>query len=134
MQTFFANSANHKEEEGFRTSSRFVVFLLILNLNCCSPSDTPTKQQGKQFVEGNLRRIGSPIKNFTISDDHLGERSGATFYCFNWYGDLVWNYPKGASTKLHGYAKFMKTHDGWRPDHINYVESAGSAVADLKCE
>jgi hypothetical protein len=134
MQTVFSNSANRKEEEGFRASSRFVIFLLILNLNSCSPSDTPTKQQVKELVEGNLRRIGSPIKNFTIRDGQLGERSGATFYCYNWYGDFVWDYPKGVNTKVYGYVKFMKTNKGWKVDHMNYTEAARSSDTELKCE
>ena len=134
MQTVLSNLANRKQGEGFRGSLRFVIFALILDLNSCSPSGTPTKQQGKEFVEGNLRRIGTPIKNFTITDGHLSERPDATFYCYNWYGDFVWDYPKGVNTKLHGYVKFTKSNEGWKFDHMNYRESARSAEVELKCE
>ena len=129
-----SNSANRKKEERSRASSGVVIFALILSLTSCSPSDTPTKQQGKEFVEGNLRIIGTPIKNFTIRDGRLGERSGAKFYCFNWYGGFVWDYPKGANTKLNGYVKFMKTNEGWKVDHMNYTDAARSSDAELKCE
>ncbi len=133
MKTVLSNCANRKEE-GSRTLSGFIIFAFVLSLNSCSRSDTPTKQQGKEVVEGNLRRIGSPIKNFTISDGYLGERSGATYYCYNWYGDFVWDYTKGVNTKLYGYVKFMKTYEGWKVDHMNYTQAAHSSDAELKCE
>jgi hypothetical protein len=134
MNAVRSNSANRKRSEDFAPCRAFLIVALTLTINSCSPSKTPTKQQSKEFVEGNLRRIGTPIKNFAIGDSRLVERPGTTFYCFDWYGDFVWDYPKGTKKKVHGYVKFMKTNEGWKVDHMNYAESAPSSNAELKCD
>jgi hypothetical protein len=102
-------------------------------LHSCSGGEAPPdKQQARQLVESNLRRIGTPVKNINILDAHRDQPSGVRFYCFEWNADWVWDYPKGSNKeKVYGYIKFVKATEGWKYDHLNYKEGADPNV---KCE
>jgi hypothetical protein len=109
-----------------------IMVALLWILNGCSGGEfPPDKQRAKQLVEGNLRRIGTPVKNINILDSAQDERS----YCFNWNADWVWHYPKSSNQKkVYGYVRFMKTAEGWKYDHLNYKEGNDPGDPNLGCE
>lgn len=80
-----------------------------------------------------MRRVGTPITAITFTDERLDRQSGAILYCFNWDGEFLWEYPKGVNTKVHGYVKFVKNNEGWKPDHMNYTAGTRSLDTKLKC-
>ena len=109
-------------------------FLWILS-SWSGGESPPDKQRAKQAVEGNLRRIGTPVKNINILDVQWDEPSAVSFYCFKWNADWVWDYPKGSKKgKVYGYVKFVKVADGWKYDHLDYKDGADPGDPNLRCE
>jgi hypothetical protein len=115
----------------------FVVILMVgLIFGSCTRSESkPDRQQAKAFVEGRLRRIGTPINNLKFKKEYSVQVSGYIFQCFDWEAELVWNYPKaGGIEKLYGYARFVKADHGWEADHLNYKYFSDGIDPNLKCE